>query len=249
MKNKFSQLITHTKVESFYYLNYFSKVIEYQGVRLSVKEDCISKSMFYQLHHRYEQDEIILINKYVSSEDSILEVGGGIGFLSLYCKKHKQTRDYCIVESNPQLISTIEKNFHLNKFEMPLLINKVIVGRSEHKNVNFFITKNFWSSSSIPRHSDAQMISLEGITLPALLSELAFRPTVLIMDIEGGEQDIPVEALTQFKKVIIELHPYIIGTTTVSSIISNFIKNGFTLRDFKKGSYYFERSACETNSI
>ena len=71
-------------------------------------------------------------------------------------------------------------------------------------------------------------------------------PTILIVDIEGGEKDlIPIIDFekSEIKKIIIELHPHIIGKKASSNVLSNIISQDFMLNlsKSKNNVYMFEK--------
>ena len=72
------------------------------------------------------------------------------------------------------------------------------------------------------------------------------KPTFLICDIEGGEQDLlEYISLDGVKKLCIELHPHVIGNEATSKIFQNLLEQGFYC-DFLLSSgkvFFFERAS------
>jgi hypothetical protein len=60
------------------------------------------------------------------------------------------------------------------------------------------------------------------------------KPTYLIVDIEGGEEDFFEDCSflqkSSIKKILLELHANIIGEEKCSMVIENIIKSGFKIR-------------------
>ena len=59
----------------------------------------------------WEKEEITLLSKYIFPDDNVLEIGACIGALSVVTNdKLSKTSKHTVVEANPNLIKTIEKN-------------------------------------------------------------------------------------------------------------------------------------------
>jgi FkbM family methyltransferase len=82
----------------------------------------------------------------------------------------------------------------------------VAVGPSDGS-ISFGISQNFWSSSALRRDNEAERLTVPMLSIPTIVSDLPFRPNVLIMDIEGAETSIPPNHFELFEKLIIEFHP------------------------------------------
>ena len=67
------------------------------------------------------------------------------------------------------------------------------------------------------------------------------------MDVEGAEVDLAAETLDlgPLKKLCIEMHPHIVGDEAITRLISNLIRQGFTLRltECRDEVLYFSRAA------
>ena len=52
----------------------------------------------------YEEAERKMARDFLSPDDSVLEIGGAIGFIGLFCQKKIGIKNYITVEANPQLV-------------------------------------------------------------------------------------------------------------------------------------------------
>jgi hypothetical protein len=95
---------------------------------------------------------------------------------------------------------------------------------------NFYIRYNFWASSShAGRAEGAKRVT--PVRVHALDQEISeYHPTFLIMDIEGGEESlIGSSDLSGINKIMMELHPDLIGDSGVDRVLSWLRVLGFVL--------------------
>lgn len=203
-------------------------VIENLGVRLCVDHAAVSDRMFFALARNYERNEAELAAKFISSDSRVLEVGAGVGFLACHCMKNLGVRDYAMVEANPELVGLIEQNLKLNGLSSAQVFNFIVsAGDGE---ADFSVAEHFWASSTVALPG-AKRIALRAVSLETLRAKLGFAPNTLIMDIEGGEIDIPIEHYEAFSGILMETHPGIVGTQAVQLLIQKLANVGFALRD------------------
>lgn len=207
-------------------------VVVIEGVKINIQHDQITDEVRRHFYTgSYEGDEIRVVKDLINKNDIVVEVGAGIGFVSAYvAMKIGSDRVYAF-EANPFMIEKIQENYVLNNVAPH--ISNLFLAKEEGKR-DFFIDKNFWSSSSIQRKErSTTRIEVETVDVNQVLNKI--NPTVLIMDIEGGEEElIP---LINFKdssinKIMIELHPGIIGKRNASVLLARMISDGFNLNFF-----------------
>lgn len=157
----------------------------------------------------YEAGERALVMELLRPSDSVLEIGACIGAVS--CVTNRLLADkkrHVVVEGNPKLISSIEKNRDINQCGFTIL-NKAV---SQEPEVTFYLSEEFIVGGTAQRKSP-HPVKVEGITLDEL--DQKYGPfNVLIMDIEGGEVEaIPpaLEFLKRCRLVIWETHDWACG--------------------------------------
>lgn len=215
------------------------KSVEVEGVQLTLRG--ASPRMRYVMSRGYEAGDALLAAKVLESTDKVLEAGSAVGFVSLYCRKTIGISDYCLVEANPDLTETIGENYRLNGLGSPLVIHAAVA--AEDGPIEFGVHKNFWSSSTVERGSQTR-VSVPGRSIPSLLAEIPFRPNTLIMDIEGGEQFIPLEHFDLFDKVIIETHRKLVGDGPIDRLLIGMRQMGFNEAGRDSASFAFVRGAA-----
>ena len=65
------------------------------------------------LQGRYEFQERRLASQCLTSEDIVLELGGAIGFIGLFCRKVIGVRHHLTVEANPKTIELLKRNYRI----------------------------------------------------------------------------------------------------------------------------------------
>jgi FkbM family methyltransferase len=162
----------------------------------------------------YENPERTLVHKFIRTEDSVLELGACLGIVS--CTTNKQLRDQSrslVVEANPKCIPILQKNRDFNKCAF----------RIEHcavcneKETTLFLSEAGVLSATL-KSTSAFPVTVPGRTLAELFRQHG--PfSVLIMDIEGSELEVlesSIELLPNFRLIIVEFHPGIIGVDGVN---------------------------------
>jgi FkbM family methyltransferase len=215
--------------------------VNHYGVNLQV--DCLPKEMQEVIHFGdYEGAEMKILPGFISSEDKILEIGGAIGFIGLYCRKIVGVKDLISVEPNPKTLSYLRQNYELNGFT-PSIIEAAMTAIDGP--VQFQTSDMFWSDSLIPKPGTVatQIITVEGLSFANILKRAGVQFNTLIIDIEGGEQYLSLNLLPgHVTKVLIEIHPDIIGVRQAYNILEILICSGFKVQGHYWNAWALKRS-------
>ncbi|MQQ07462.1 FkbM family methyltransferase [Epibacterium sp. SM1979] len=166
----------------------------------------------------YEQKEATAVEKLVKRGDVVMELGGGIGFMSTLVATKTRAKSVHAFEANPQLIPYIREVHALNKAAKAQVTHAVL--GSEEGEATFYVRPNFLASSLSPMEDDTDEVTQ--VQVPALdvnkvIADL--KPTVLICDIEGAEVDLlPKMDLSALRAVVIETHPQWIGKSGIQTV-------------------------------
>lgn len=175
----------------------------------------------------YELPERRLVETALKAGDRVLEIGTGVGVVSLLCNRIAGAGNVLSYEANDALAATIHENFALNGMVANLRLKAVT---PDGKPVTFFRNANVVSSSVYDRGVQAQRITVESDPLNQILAE--HRATVLVIDVEGAELDLMRTAdLSGVREIIVELHPHIVGESATEAMIAGICARGFTLTD------------------
>ncbi|EKE68871.1 FkbM family methyltransferase [Oceanibaculum indicum P24] len=219
------------------------EVAETHGVKLWLAAPVLRKGHRRQIvRHDYEEAELSILDATLTPEDSVLELGAGIGLTSIFCARRiGDGAKVHALEANPALVPVLERNFALNGVR-PDFHN--MAAAKETGEVEFALDRSYTSSGIHGRPSE----TVERVRLPAagfqdLLDR--YRPSYLIMDIEGGEVDLlPGADLTCVQKICLEVHPEIVGDAAISGVVRGLMEAGFLLHFSRnrKNVIYMERS-------
>ena len=227
---------------------WFAKQVTNFGINLHLRHPTMNRRVVRSLcRNDYEDEECRILEKTLVPEDRVLEMGAGIGFLSAFAAKRCGNDNVVAIEANPGLIGLIRDNYTLNGVR-PTLIHG-LAGLNNNDMQTFYLCNDMWGSSTKEKEN-GKPIEVLTIDVSRLISE--FKPTYLIMDIEGAEEDIIEDLDLSFvDKLLIELHPSKIGDGPVSRIIGLLIEEGFSI-DLEKCdgiSLYFYKEPLKEESL
>jgi FkbM family methyltransferase len=185
---------------------------------------------------KYERKEAKAILKHVKSGSSILELGGGLGFISTFVKKRKRPSSYHVVEADPRLIGVIAETHRLNDIKGVTVQNcvatsdaKLIAGKS----ISLNLGADFWGSSIKRPAGVAGSVQVPVVSLQELIDRS--KPNVLIIDIEGAEVDLfETLDLSHVSTIIVEIHPKVTGEEPVAAMRGVLAKAGLRPKRGKK---------------
>lgn len=162
----------------------------------------------------YEAVEAELVSAILAPGDRVLEVGTGIGFVSILCSKLAGEGRVTSYEANPALEPTIRANYALNGLNPDLRMRAVTVGGSP---ISFFANDNILSSSLIDRKLSETEITVDSDAMSDVMEEIG--PDVIVMDVEGAETDLlPAADLSGVRAMIVEVHPHITGADAIAEM-------------------------------
>ena len=214
------------------------EIVEIEGIKVKIPafaSNVIRKAIYGGF---YEADELKLIKSRLSQDDVVMEVGTGLGLLSAYCAKQIGNDKVYTFEANPALEPAIKDNYVLNEVEPQLEI--CLVGDRSGVS-DFYVGKNFWSSSIYNKAEGAKLIKVPIVNFNEKVREID--PTFLLLDIEGGEYEFVKYAdFYNIKKLMIEIHNWILTPEQIKFVKHSLAKSGFHLVEAASSEeLYFER--------
>lgn len=177
------------------------KVITYNQIQIELNKYNKSCKRLL-LFNSWEKDEIKLLAKYISKNDSIIEFGTGIGVLSAVCVKKFGIDNIVTIEANPNNLGLINDLYKLNNIEKIQLLNNII---GEKEVYDFYCDDNIISSSQSFK-PDSEKVVIKGLSFNNLIENYPYN--FLVMDIEGGEYELLTnnELPSFVNKLLIEFH-------------------------------------------
>ncbi|WP_419798411.1 MAG: FkbM family methyltransferase [Terasakiella sp.] len=216
-------------------------VAELPGAKLDVSNPTISDNIRgYIARGKYEAEERELIFATLTPQDTVLEIGAGMGYVSCVCAGILKDKDRLYsYEANPKLIEIIEHNRKINGVDFH--VRNALLGAFDGK-ADFYIPDDFWGASLSPI-ADAQRVEIEVHNIKKAMDEI--QPTYLIMDIEGAEVNVlPSMDLSSVQTICLEVHPFNTGMEAVRKMFSYLLNEGFMFEMNKFDLVYlFKRTA------
>ena len=169
----------------------------------------------------YEAHEAALLDGLIQPEEVILEIGAGCGFISAFCAKNQHTKAVHCVEANPNLIEVIKLTHRVNNVSVSVF-NEIL--STQDGEADFYLHTDFWASGT---HSFlGAPIKVKTTSFKRRLDEI--HPTMLIVDIEGGEETLFEGVdLTGIKKIMVELHQPTIGRHGIKRVFDRLSAQNF----------------------
>lgn len=190
----------------------------------------------------YEAHEKKMCFDYLTPNDSVLEIGGAIGFIGLICQKKIGIKNYFCFEANPRTYEILKKNYELNEVE-PRVWNMALAHADGH--VDLEVGSDFWENSicyDSTRNNGVKTVRVPAGTLDTLLALAGQKVNTLIIDIEGAEQFIDFQRVPEeISKIIIELHPGVMGQEVMYNIVATLIGLGFRVAREENETFVFLR--------
>jgi len=196
----------------------------------------------YRDTHEAEERAIVIRN--LEPDDTVLECGAGMGVVTTLCCQQIGSDRVHAYEANAKLEPVLRQTFALNHVSPHLEMKMVSLDGGKQV---FFAADRFVVSSRYDNSDQyaGERQKLDSVPIQKLIDDL--QPSFLIMDIEGAEVDLAAEGLdlSPLQKLCIEMHPRIVGDEATTQLISNLIRQGFTLRlsECQDDVLFFSRAA------
>ena len=201
-----------------------SKKIQIDGIWVTTDPSLVTPTVRRRLFSgEYEAHERQLIKNILTDDSIVLEVGTGVGLISIACRQLAKNGRVVSYEANPSAEKIIRENYRLNGLKPELEMEAVTV---DGKNVDFFIDENILSSSMIDRNRGDNKTTVKSQKFSEVLEKL--QPDTIIMDVEGAEVELLVNHnLSSVENIVVELHPHIVGQIAVEKMNIDLRSNGF----------------------
>ncbi|CAN5861496.1 FkbM family methyltransferase [soil metagenome] len=210
------------------------------GVLEGIKLDISALSPFMKniiLTGRYESQERRLTAHAMTKDDVVLELGGAIGFIGLYCLKVLGVKHVTSVEANPHTLQQLRRNYELNGMK-PHVIHAAAAAEDGELDLN--IGGEFWENTVTATSGKTLRVPVR--SLRSLVQMMHQPPTTLVCDIEGAEVYLNFHELPDcMTKIIIELHPASVGNSAIGEVLAKLAACGFQKRGQLDDVYFFCR--------
>ncbi|MBP2237137.1 FkbM family methyltransferase [Sinorhizobium kostiense] len=215
-----------------------AKTVTIDGVTLISDRDRIPLYLRDLMYREvYEDTERNILLKILKRGHKVVELGTGLGFISLLAARICGSENVNTYEANPAIESLIRENFRLNNIEPQLHMRAVT---RDGRKLSFNAADNIISSSSFERGVSGRTLDVDSEAFSEVLR--AHSPDVLIMDVEGGEYELLMsDNLGPIEHILVELHPHIIGREKVNEIRSHLGAKGFAVESNDRKTFHFHK--------
>ncbi|TYB80568.1 FkbM family methyltransferase [Maritimibacter fusiformis] len=203
---------------------------ELDGIKLRVPGHALNDSLRRALESgKYEWNESAAIRRHAKPGDKVLDIGAGAGYVSALAARAVGGDNVVAVEASPVMLEVLRQNLDGNGAAAAQLIHGAVVDdRFDADTVSFLVRDAFWASTiagaDAPRDKLAEVPALR---LSALLEE--HQPSVVIMDVEGGELQLSQQAWPDcVRLVIMEIHTMVYPPSGVRAIFDGMSRNDMT---------------------
>ncbi len=175
----------------------------------------------------YEKDEIELARHHLDPELPTIELGGSIGVVACVTNKLlRRPTDHVVVEANPVLLPTLEKNRDLNGCQFTIKAAALGYGADV---LSFTVTDHFLFGRA--GAAEGRTVSVPTVSVGELIRSHGFESINLISDIEGAEVELvenESEVLrARVKRIIMEVHPDQRGSGPIAGMLAALGRIGF----------------------
>lgn len=205
-----------------------AKSVILSGIKIPIDDRIFSPVIINSLESKeYEHQESSELPWIIEDGERILEIGGGIGYISALAARDKRTSSIRVYEANPFLIPLIKNIHRINCIEGVEVLNGVLSNNKNETKSKFYLRQDFWASSLKEKPWDYnEVIEVPNMSFSQEIK--TFNPTLIICDIEGGELDLfQNSTLEGVNKVYMEVHQDVLGRRGMKSLFDVMSDKGF----------------------
>ena len=175
----------------------------------------------------YEAHEAAAARKLLRDGDVVVELGGGLGYISTYLRRMTKIGWLVTYEANPDLIPYILNVHRINRVKEIEVRHGIVLSDPPGDALPFYIREDFWDSSlSGNEGAVTRIVEVPTVSWSAVLDEL--KPSAAIIDIEGGELDLlEADSFGSIERLIVEAHPALYGIPGMKRLFDGLAQHGF----------------------
>lgn len=223
-------------------------VISCGGLQIAVDRQLFPRSVIDSLiSGQYELLERCAVSRVCTQSDVVVELGSGIGVISMEMLRTILPGNLVCFEANSVLIDCARRTFAINGVVGVDISNSVLKSRAwirgHGDRIRFRSDNNFLASRVLlDSELDSNSIQLGVSCLEDTIERVG--ATILVCDIEGDEVELLCSAtLEGLRVIVVEVHPNVVGKAAVESMVRHLVISGFSV-NFQISSFpvlVFER--------
>lgn len=178
--------------------------LQLHGVTIPLDSPVAEATRAYMRRSGFASHEAQAVYRLLEKDDVVLELGTGCGFLAVYCAQ--RCARVVTVEADERMKSTIDSVFDANAHSLDGHVTQhfgAVTRKGERRRVH--AADDFWTTHTTEIDAKKPGPEVEGLALSDLLD--VYSPSVLVIDIEGGEVELVGEPLpAHVRAVVIQTH-------------------------------------------
>jgi len=206
---------------------FWPSTVELGGFRLLTDRRRVnSQSVKLIYRGNYEAEERLIVEEIVRPGDRVLEGGAGMGLITMTAARIVGHENIVCYEPTPASFTILSENLKNNGFSIEARQKALGLASGTAK---FHAQDDLLSSSFFAREGAGKKIDVSVDAITDALTESG--ANVLILDIEGAEIELLNNAaFPKVEKMIVEVHPQIVGLEKVFITIAKLESCGLYLR-------------------
>lgn len=200
--------------------------LKVHGVNVPLAETDVSPTIWSALKSgAYEAKEARWIFKSIKPGDRVLELGTGIGIVTSLIASVPDVQVWGF-EASPSSVELARRVLAANGNDN-VVITQGILAAGEPRDFTFYTRKDLWMSSLVEHQGPYQdTLQITSADIDAFIADHAIN--VLVMDIEGAELELLLEAcLPGIMRIFLELHDHLYGLDGIRAITQALADKGF----------------------
>jgi FkbM family methyltransferase len=134
---------------------------------------------------------ITLVESRLDTDPNVVEIGGGIGFVSCYLNAYlSHNSEQIVLEPLPDIVEILQENRNRNGCDFHVLN---VAYSPEEGQIQMFQKPEFWGASSHKKRTEDTLIGtsiVEGQSLSSVVHEFGLHEFALLMNAEGVEHEL-----------------------------------------------------------
>lgn len=211
-----------------------SDVISLHGNLFDLSHPRMTKDMTKALHYgSYELPEIELIKRHIKPNDRVIELGVGLGATSLILHDLVGSGSLCVFDADKRNIAMAKRNFEINEKHITCRNFALASGAERPRTIRIVSNANPLASAVVDVNRTGGEMELEVETLDFEQTIGEFEATALVLDIEGGEYDLLMNAagFGSLKTMVMETHAADIGEENNIAMLDRLTRAGFEIAE------------------
>lgn len=221
------------------------EIIEFAGVKIPADPAVLTPPIIETMRAgKYENARVKCLRPMVAAGDRIVDVGGGVGFISALMAREGRAALVVSIEGHPGAHEAAARLHRLNGVDVVQRNALVVTANPGVPTRPLYISRHFWGSSMLPGVKDQTgVVEVQVMTFGDVIDEYA--PNMLVIDLEvlreyltPGAESGPLEAMTLsgVNKVVVHLVRQHGGDLAVRRVFDFFSAQDFVFdTDYSRG--------------